>query len=261
MVKNKTLINIHARNYIAAVFEKRLREEGFTCPDDKLLCWYRVRNQEVLDTIMFCSKWPNTPLSLDIYYETVPLFMNPIRINNVHYNTNGFDRWDCRERRGICEGESIDAVTFAPYSDSILVYAPTSGRRGLYTLNEVILPYMDQINTVYDCYLAHKQKHEKSDTPNKYWNMSKDFIDEVLFADDRELYAYCEACVERTLRTIADLVYLKSKNQSLLAIQEQWQQLKTALSPNGRDSYIDILAQREIRNVAFLSQKMKIKIY
>ena len=57
MAKNKTEINIHARKYIAAVFENRLREEGFSCPNEKLLCWYRIRKGELLDTVIFCSNW------------------------------------------------------------------------------------------------------------------------------------------------------------------------------------------------------------
>ena len=84
MIKNKTEINIHARKYIAAVFEQRLREEGFTCPNEKLLCWYRIRNEELLDTVIFCSNWSNLPLTMDIYYEVSLFFARPLYIQNVN---------------------------------------------------------------------------------------------------------------------------------------------------------------------------------
>lgn len=36
-VNKKNLRNLHARRYIQEVFATRLRDEGFVCPDDKLL--------------------------------------------------------------------------------------------------------------------------------------------------------------------------------------------------------------------------------
>ena len=67
MASNKTLLNIHAKKYIQAVFEERLREEGFRCPDEKLLCWYRMRSDVLYDTIVFRSSWPNVPLNIESF--------------------------------------------------------------------------------------------------------------------------------------------------------------------------------------------------
>lgn len=38
-VNNKQIRNLHARNYIQAVFADRLKEEGFVCPNDKLFLY------------------------------------------------------------------------------------------------------------------------------------------------------------------------------------------------------------------------------
>lgn len=259
-MKNKTQINIHAHNYIAAVFADRLRQENFLCPDDKLLCWYRVRNQEILDTIIFCSQWTALPLTLDIYYETVPLFTRPMHIDNVNYNSNSFDRWDCSLRCKIREGEGSQAVACRPYSDDIMVYAPVCANRGLYTLTDVVLPYMENIHTAYDCYTAHKENHKHSAPAHRYRNMSREFIDEVLYTEDEAVYPYCKDRIDRALRKFEDLIYLKPKNQDLQKMQMHWKQLKMAVSESGREAYMDILCQREQENTVWLAKKLGMKI-
>lgn len=259
-MNNKTQINIHTHNYVAAVFADRLRQERFVCPDGKLLCWYRVRNQVILDTIIFCSKWNNLPLSLDIYYETVPLFTRPIYITNVNFNSNSFGRWDCSLRCSIHEGEgSKAAVAWKPYSDDIMVYAPVCANRGLYTLTDVALPYMNKIHTVYECYTVHRERHLQTPPANRYRNMSREFIDEVLYTEDEVVYPYCKERIDRALRKFEDLVYLKPKNQDLQKMQMHWKQLSVAISQNGRAEYMDVLYKREQENIAWLEKKLAIK--
>ncbi len=55
MAQNKAMANTHAKRYIESVFEQRLREEGFVCSNDKFLCWYRVKNGEILNFITMHS--------------------------------------------------------------------------------------------------------------------------------------------------------------------------------------------------------------
>ena len=260
-MKNKTQINIHAHHYISAVFADTLRQEGFHCPDDKLLCWYRVRNQEVLDTVIFCSSWSNLPLTMNIYYETVPLFTRPVYIRNVHYNSHFLDRWDCYRRRLILEGDDVNKANLCIFSEDILVDAPRHGNRGLYTLTHVVLPYMQKIDTVHDCFMSHKESHTSTDPANRYQYMSREFMDEALYVNDLEVLPRCKDPIDRMLRILADKVYLYPKNAEWKKQQLYWQQLDMAISnEHGIEDYLDILQQREQENVAWLEKKLGIKI-
>lgn len=261
MVKNKTIINNHAKKYISAVFEQPLRLSGFTCPDEKLLCWYRVRNQTLLDTVIFCSSWSNLPLMMDMYYETVPLFTNPVYIQNVNYNGNS--RWDCYKQRPIREIIDGVSVTLAPFSEDIWVDAPLRGGRGLYTLTEIVLPYFAQIQTVNDCYYTHKQSHS-TDRPTgacpRFFNMSREFVDEALYVNDKEVIPHCSDRIARALQMCENLISKKPRNQALKEEQALWQQLYNAICEEKSEAYLDILRQRQQKNISYLSTKFGIDI-
>jgi len=50
----KHIANLHAKNYVDAVFAQSLLDDGFVCPDDKSLCWYRVTNGETRQGTVLC---------------------------------------------------------------------------------------------------------------------------------------------------------------------------------------------------------------
>lgn len=259
-MQKKTQLNIHAHNYIAAFFADRLRQEGFRCPDDKLLCWYRVRNQEVLDTIVFCTSWSNLPVELEIYYETVPLFISPVYTCSVLYPNSLLTRWDCSMRRSILEDSDINHANLCIFSEDILVYAPGHGKRGLYTLTDVILPYMQAINTAYDCHMIHKKSHRSTDPTIQYTNMSREFIDEALYVNDLEVLPRCKDRINRGLRYCQHLITRAPKNADWKKLLLLWQQLEMAIAENGREAYLEILQQRAQEHIAWLEKKLGINI-
>lgn len=259
-MQKKTQLNIHAHQYIVAVFTDRLHQEGFRCPDDKLLCWYRVRNREVLDTIIFCSSWSNLPVEMEIYYETVPLFTSPVYIRNVLFHNGHLTRWDCSKRQLLLEGADVNKANLRIYSDDILVYAPGHGNRGLYTLTHVILPYMQTINTVYDCLIAHKESHQSTDPAFRYTNMSREFIDEALYVNDPDILPLCGNRIGRGLSHCQDMAALKPQNVEWKKLLLYWQQLQMAITEDGREAYLEILHQREQEHIAWLEKKLRIKV-
>ena len=263
MAKNKTEINIHTKRYVQEIFEARLREEGFICPDDKLLCWYRVKNQEVLNTLIFCSAWPQMPLFLDIGYESAPLFTEPVYIRNVNFNDSTHFRFDCFHRTAILESESISKANLAPYSPDIQVYAPRHGGRGIYTLNEVLLPMFEKTASIEDCYSASKQYHIDQYTRfggKLFANASREFIDEAIYLDDTEIYPSCRVRTEEALRLYQKLVAKKPTDKALQDILHHWEQLHTALFEDGREVYLDILELRKQKITAKLEKKFGIVI-
>ena len=263
MAANKTLINIHTKRYVQEIFEARLREEGFVCPDDKYLCWYRVKNKEVLNSIVFCSSWSQMPLFLDIGYEFAPLFTDPIYIKNVNFNSSTHIRHDCFQRKAILEAGSIEAANLAPFSPDIQVNAPRHAGRGIYTFNEVLLPMFEQAVSVRDCYSIHKQYH--LDMNARYGDTlfkvaSREFIDEAVYLDDTEVYPYCRARIERALKMYKHLVEKKPDNQQLQDILKHWEQLHAALFDGAREEYLGILEMRKKKITAKLRKKFGLEI-
>lgn len=200
LAKSKTECNIHATRYIQAVFEKRLREEGFSCPNDKLLCWYRVVNGEVLNTLVFQSAWSNLPLMMDITCVITPLFIEPFYISGVHHNVTVLDRRDLHIHRSLADFESCSR----PYSiPDIQVYAPTTPGAGIERFDEGLLPLLDQVKTAEACYQMHKAKNLKEGKEQRETgrpehvgrvlscNTSRDFLDEVIYMGDESLYPHC----------------------------------------------------------------------
>ena len=263
MAKNKTVINIHAKRYIQEVFENRLREEGFTCPDDKLLCWYRVKNQELLNTIIFYSSWPQMPLFLQIGHEFTPLFTEPIYIKNVNFNASLNFRHDIFWSKQNLESLAKHAENLRPYSPDSWVYAPGHGGRGIYTFDEVLLPMFEQTETIEDCYTSHKQYHlEKKPRfgSSLFGEASREFIDEAIYLDDVEVYPYCKARIERALNLYTILVEKKPNDKALKDALDHWTKLKIALLDGERKAYLDSLELRKAKNIAKLHKKFGISL-
>lgn len=255
MAKNKSLPNIHAKKYIQAVFEERLREEGFRCPDEKLLCWYRMRNDDLYDTIVFRSKWSNLPLNIDILYEVSPLFFEPLRIQNVHFNGSTHMRLDCRKRISNQESGPINEMTFTEFAPDIPVFAPMHGGRGIYAFDEIILPEINRINTVEDSYQAHKaDQYRKKDGSIDFISTSREFVAEAIYLDDTEMYPVCRNKILFALPMYEKLVKNKPNNRELSLIFEDWDQLYDALFEDGRAEFLGVLERRMVENRKLLQK-------
>lgn len=267
MAKNKTVINIHARNYIAAVFEKRLREEGFTCPDDKLLCWYRVQGNQILNSIIFFSPWSNLPLMLYMGYGIHPLFAEPIFTNSVHF-TKRPSCDDCFLEQPIIENVPINSMGYSIYSPEIWVDAPGHPGKGIYTLDEIILPKMAQIHSVEDAYAFHKKRRQDIwGSGSRFYKpefplgvISKCFIDMALYTDDKEVYPYCETEVNKFAPWYRKKS-LQNPNKKELAKQaDEWESLLTAFTDSGRKAYLDHLCMFKEKNIQYLKRKLGVTI-
>lgn len=258
MSGNQTQINIYARNYIQDIFETRLCEEGFVCPDDKYLCWYRVKGHEVLHTLIFCSSWSQTPLMMNIGYEAVPFFVDPMYTKNVHFPANSHIRHDCFRRTAILEAGAFRGANLMPYREDVPVLAPGHGSRGLYTFDEMILPLLNETVSVEACYLMHKQYHLDHDTRfggTLFADASREFIDEAVYLDDTEIYSYCRKRIENALKMYRGLVWRKPRDQMLKDILHHWEQLHAALFDDAREAYVRTLEARKNRNIQHLREQ------
>ena len=260
-MKSKTLCNVYAKRYIDDVYTEKLQEAGFVCPDDKHLCWYRVRNKEILDSIIFFSCWSNVPVHLDVAYGMQPLFTPPVFTNSVYFPNRPNDPICFRET--YLREDGSGKILSMRYSEEIQVYAPGYNGRGIYTLEQELLPLMESIKSFEDIY-SHAKKLKFESDPHitieqAFWVASGAFIDLIIYLNDQDLYPYCH---ERTSRAITwaerDCRRHPGRKDLKVALQH-WKERETAFT-GGRDAYLKILEQRKEENIQFLNKKLGIII-
>lgn len=265
MAKHKAIINLHARNYIAAVFESRLRDEGFVCPDDKLLCWYRIHGENIVNSIVFFSPWSNLPLMLSVGYGIHPLFLEPIFSSNVHFTKRPVDD-DRFVVQPIVEDTEINSMNYSMYSPEIAVDAPGHPGKGIYTLDGIILPHMKKIQSVKDAYAFHKERRlahpmaHLREVGNPLGPISKCFIDMALYQRDEEVYPFCEKEAQQSAKWYRDFIDEHPNNQEAVTRLKEWEQLVEVFKSGKTDEYLSILHRKEQTNVNLMRKRLSVEM-
>ena len=239
--------NEHAKRYIQAVFEQRLKEEGFICHDDRLLCWYRIVNDTIVNSIIFFSRWRTFPLWLDIAYGIHPLFIEPVFTRNVCLTNRPQDTVRFNEQ-SIVEDCPINAMSYQTFSEDIQVIAPGVKGRGIYTFDEILLPLMNKIQTVDQAYLFHLQSvcnEESGGARSVYLSpFSSSLIDMSIFLNDIEVIDAAKEIVDQSIDFYSKeklrIMTQGEKEQNLM----HWQQIKRMIRDGNRDDYLSWLKQR-----------------
>lgn len=260
MANNTKEINLHTKQYVQAVFEQRLREEGFVCPDEKLLCWYRLKDERIVNSIIFYSVWSNMPLMLSVGYGIHPLFQKPAYTSNVHYQKRPSDH-ELFSQQMIVENYPINAMAYTQYSDDIRVAAPAHDGKGIYTFDSIILPKMEVINTIVDCYQRHKYDIINSmddDYSVKYAIISDVFVDEALYVGDVEVYPYCERSIDKHIARFQKSCKEKPAERAYQVELQNWELRKSTLLDGTRKEYLQILEKRRLDNLAYMKKKRMI---
>ncbi len=258
MKSRKALLNKHASRYIATVFANPLKDAGFICPDDKLLCWYRTQNEEVINSIIFRSLWPKLPLLLEIGYGIFPPFAMPIQIKNVNYN--GYPDKELFTCMPIVENYP-NGGTKVSFSHDAQVFAPLQDGRGIYTFTNLLLPVMDRIQTIQDAYCFHKNRrinHPMTKiypSEEKFGSLSKTFIEMALWVDDREMYNYAIVSADKAVTLYERLISKYPQRQCYLQELAAWKRLQGVLKNNERERYIVELVCRMASNYKILKDK------
>ena len=241
MKNNKKLLKQHATRYIEAVYADALKRAGFVCPDDDLLCWYRLQSAQIVNSIIFYTRWSSLPVLLDIGYGIIPLFEMPLRIKGVVFNKQIEEEILTNPLNGRIEG----AKTI--FLDDVQAYAPLGSR----TL-EVILPEMNRIQTIEEAYSYHKNlrlndptaKSLATDGYGKWGPLSRTMINMALWLDDQEMYPHAIFTADRNV-AIYDAICRKHPNKTECCRElESWQRLQKVLKEGTRDAYIAELSRR-----------------
>lgn len=254
MAKNKLLLKIHTKRYVEAVFERRLREEGFVCPDDQYLCWYRFFGEEIVHSITFFTLWSYMPIHLLVGYGAHPLFVEPVFTTRVNFADRPFGGEVLREDVIREKGP----LSYLQYSEDIQVDAPRNGGKGIYTFDEIILPQIEGMETVESCYQRHKQFRLDRDGGNEkesFTHFSGITIDEAIYVDDPQVYAYGISRVEEQVGSFKRSLQKYPQDKAIQQGLQKWELRRSVLLDGGREGYLKVLEERRKRNVAYLKKK------
>lgn len=243
--QKKAIRNAHARKYIEEVFANRLKEEGFFCPDDRLLCWYRILNNEVLQTICFYSCWSNVPLIVSIAYGVNPLFKKPFATTDVSSPKRpdgaGFSRAEIR-----ADGEK---QWMAPYAPDAQVYAPIDGSRGRHTLEENVFPLLNSIQTLAQCYRLHL------DSPQRYdISYAKSLADMGIYLQDDQNFSLLLNEVDDGIRRCDWELERRPKSSEHAKLKQEYLLLREVLRGNDRSGYVAVLEAKKQKTLQALKK-------
>lgn len=256
-----TARNAHTKRFIQDVFAQRLLDTGFRCPDDKLLCWYRIVNREIINSICFYTPWGHLPVMLGIGYGIHPLFTLPARIPSVYAPNRPLDQETFHHQPLVPTPDAIQC-SMRMYHPGTQVYAPAGGD-GIYTLDGVLLPLMDSAQTIEDCYRIHKRNYlDQTLVPaeRKFGAASVTFMDEAIFCGDTEIFSCFATVVEQRIRFLENECREHSTDKSLQTMLQHVQRQKQALFEGERAEYLTYLQQLRKFNITQLPKKYGITI-
>lgn len=174
-----------------------LRGEGFVSYKGDDLSWYRVINNEVLQSVHIFAeslRWP----SLTMGYAAHPLFLLPwLPLGIVPKKT-------------VPWGDELMKIDRYPHSECIFdeetpISCPRTDKIGAERLADVIFPIFREIHTAKDAYLYHKkvrmQAAAKAGLTLLEVSLSAALGDEVVYFEDKELYPACLTTAKRVVET------------------------------------------------------------
>ena len=233
-----------------------MRQEGFISNNGNDISWYRIINDEIIRSIYFHTSHTQLPIILKIAYGYHPLFITPeflkgpFMLRNLTYPPHEV----MLSRFVVLK----DANKYS-FTQDILVTCPADEYQGLDIL-EKALHDLNEFHTARECYESHKQWRTQMINRGQYFNLSPQFVDEVIYWDDQPLYSHCKS-------------YVLGRSEELEKIQEKrklWKgdkielerlnALKPAILDGRREEYLQLLEERKIQTLRLLKKHTGIQI-
>lgn len=202
---------------------------------------------------------------MDIGYSIHPLFAEPVFTNSVHFTKRPIND-DRFVGQPIVENYPINAMRYSPYSEDIAVDAPGYPGKGIYTLNDIILPKMEQIHSIADAYIFHKERrlnHPMAHLRNPeepFGQLSKCFIDMALYTGDTELYPHCAKRAKRLAQQYCTYADQSPDNREMVKLASEWELLNTVFTGGDANGYLEHLHLLEQQNIHYLERKLRVKM-
>ena len=252
MKNNKKILKQYARQYIAELYEPALREAGFACPNDDLLCWYRLQSDEIVNSFTFYTSWSCLPVLLSLEYGIVPLFEMPFHMHGITCNKMIDNVLLTNPVPGRIEGSKTIFIEGIPVQVS-------HGSRIL----EVLLPEMDRIHTIEEAHNYHKNRILSYQEPEynatqgygKYGPLSRTMINMALWVDDEEMYPDAVRTVDKKVDYYERICKKRPDKTEYPKELATWQRLQEVLRDGKRDDYIAELTRRMEKNTRLVKER------
>ena len=237
------MITKEVQIYIREVHRDTLVQRGFSSLDGDDLAWYRIVNGEVLQSVHFYTRHTFTPIIMDMAYGCMPLYLAPMFPKGAYL-------YALPDSREICKQvQLMQGKVNAPYSRESSVMCPMEGNRGLEILKEEILALLDRIDSADSCYALHRGRYAQK---GSWHTMSLDFMDEVLYRQEEELYEVCRKRVNHLLENF-DRYYFSKKEIPIVRHHLELQQ--AVLRGENRSEFLDALEKRKQNTLRILRKK------
>ena len=245
MPTEKQLLSLHAQQYIRKLFAERLRQEGFVSYRGQDFAWYRVINNEVIQTLYFYATFICLPAIMEVGCGNHPLYIEPLYPSGVYYHNI-----PCNDE--IFRQIQISKLSNTYYSPDILVSCPNDEYKG-FDIIESILDEMNRVDSALEAYQKHKSRYQKWG----YRAASIDFFDEVIYNNDTELYAPCLESLELKIRSWNQYPKRTEKIANILAHLELQKQ---AMLTGKRDEVLAALQAKQRRIIKALNRNVGIHV-
>lgn len=242
MDSTKGIITKESQIYIREIHRDTLVENGFSSLNGDDIAWYRIVNGEVLQSVHFLTRHTFRPIFMGMAYGCMPLYLEPMFPKGVYLYGLPHSSEICKEVL-LMQGQVI-----RNYSETSSVLCPMEGGRGLDILKEEILTPLNQIDSADACFAHHRSRYESRDT---WRNMSLQFIDEVLYRQEQDLY---EVCKKRVGHLLANLDRNFSAKQIPSAKSHLELQQAVLLGEN-REDFLNTLEKRKQKTLRILRNK------
>ena len=234
--------------YSAEIFANKLEAFGMKSYHDEGLCWYKVVNGEVLQSVYFISE-TKYPFLVSVFYGLHPLYCQ-MKVPMNHYiptyrlshdETMIFLRGVERGAKRILPGTTINHIL--------------TTERGAEWLDIEVFPLFRTCNTSNSVYMYWKDFYFGSNAPAY---CSHAFIDQVIYRDDTALF---DACYNQYRHVYND------SPEFIRTLPASWRRTRDdlivrldVLSTGNRDPYLAILEQRKQKRLKQLESKLGIKL-
>lgn len=267
-MSNNSQLFEHIQRFVREVMADTLHAAGFSSYKGEDIHWYRIVNNEVVQSIYFVSSHTQLPVFLEIKYGFHPLFIPPVFQKSPYFY--GMPRYEQMYDR-IPEiilgsmpygfmGTSLYGMTHRPYRPDAQVLAPPDMGNGLTTLEQV-LKELKGLSTSIECYQKHKNRRSGEIENDSWLMMSPYFVDEVLFWEDEALYSYCQGYVNGKMQLLQNAKnngFLKRKADILEL--EQLSVLQSVFEHGTRDEYVKTFPGRSQNTLKLLEKYAGIRI-
>ena len=243
MASSKGIITKEAQVYIREIHRDTLVQCGFSSLDGDDIAWYRIVNGEVLQSVHFLTRHTFRPIIMDMAYGCMPLYLAPMFPKGPYL-------YSLPDSREICtQVQLMQGNTIGPYSKASSVMCPMEGSRGLDILKDEVLAPLNQIDSADSCFTFHCSRYVQRGT---WHTMSLEFIDEVLYRQEQDLYEVSRKRVEHLLLNF-DRYYFPPKEIPVVRHHLELQQ--TVLHGGSRIDFIDALEKRKQNTLRILRKK------